>query len=132
VTTTGPDLTGAQASVEALMDDECIITRVSPGASDGTEDSVTFVVTEPARQTVYEGRCMLSNRSGQYSLGLPLEPDGTLIRIGDFVQPTSSRRDPDMLGRSFNVSAEPPVKTFAILRRFELAEVERSLPLEGE
>lgn len=125
-TNTGPDLTGAQASVEALMDDTCQIYRYA-NDRDGTFDPSTLAITDPVPLLIYDGPCMVrgeptdrrTNDGGQtyadtiYNLTLVVGAD---IKAGDVCKVTSSRRDPHIGGEEFDV-LEVLYKTFAISRK---------------
>lgn len=126
---TGPDLTGARAAVEALMDDEVDVYRIAPGWAVEDADPLTLELADPAPVTpIYSGPCIISHGNNGYTLKIPLGDGSIRIRKGDRVKPTSSRRDPEMTDRQFYVVEETPVKTFAVSRSYTLEEDPRQLP----
>lgn len=133
----GPDLRGATATVESLMDDTCAITRNPGGATDATLDPDTGAYVDPTPFVqVYDGSCKVApirqswNRtaseggvtysSGTYVLTLPV----TVLRdhpewepeVNDEVVMTWSMRDSSLVGRRFRISGVER-KTFVVSRR---------------
>jgi hypothetical protein len=146
--TTGPDLTTAQESVERLQDDACIITRTSAAA---VLNQVTGKMEYPPPATIYNaastgeggrsladsdgtgGRCSInypSNTQPSYReeggrqilrsvLEAKLPIDAPLIREGDILTVVSSRRDPQLVNQVFRVS-DVIEKSMAVSRRLVL------------
>ena len=129
-TTTGPDLSAAVEAVEALMDDECVITRDLNGDEDAVLDTNPLSPTygqlvDPTDNTaVYDGRCLLKapaglvNRpveqggriytQGDYELRLPItamiDDPSQEPQKGDKVVMSDSRRDPEVIGLAFRIT----------------------------
>jgi hypothetical protein len=133
-TNTGPDLSGAQAAIELLMDDTCQVRRGDNDRAD-TYDQVTLAVIDTAPVLIYDGACMVRGEptdrrtvdGGQtyadtiYNLTLPVGAD---VKVGDVCTVTSSRRDPHMGGETFDI-LEVIYKTFAISRKIRMKRRER-------
>lgn len=137
----GPDLTDAEASVEALMDDVCRITRNPAGRSDARLDPITLRMDDPTPAAlVYEGKCLVSAPASsgspqsfgrkdttvnRYFLGLPLSVLRSVRSaepaVGDLVQILSSRRDPSLADPAKIFEVQGVVyKTFSVSRRCEM------------
>lgn len=128
MTFTGPDLTGAHAALERLMDDECVI-RAEVAA--GPEyDPGTRSYTLPEGATLYDGPCRLvrAEPSDQEQgdalaavaapeLSLPISADP--IPAGSVVEITSSRWDAQLVGLLFRVEGQA-VRSIAVDRRLLL------------
>lgn len=128
------------------MDDTCTIIRDSQGTADDVLNTVTGSLVPPAPDTVtvYDGatlgdagrelggRCKVSaadpatdvRRQGgvdifetAYNGSVPW--DAPMPAIGDVLTITSSRRDPELVGQEFRVTAVG-VSTFLISRRLRL------------
>lgn len=112
-------LAAGRVAAEALMVDECTITRAGTGA--GPIDEGTGVVTPPAPTVVYSGPCRVqrpgtsSSRqadTGGYEVGvdtllvqLPISASG-VKRGDDFtVTAVGDLTDPDLLGLTAEVRA---------------------------
>lgn len=132
-TTTGPDLSGAKAAVERLMDDTCTIVRTVP-TSEATVDVITLEASNPAPTTVYSGRCKVGEdlrpnvtiEGGKVVnvepmlLAIPLPTDpANEPQVGDLVTIDSARRDPRLVNQQFRV-ASFITKTFAIQRKMRV------------
>jgi hypothetical protein len=132
-TSTGPDLTFATQQVEALMDDQCVITA-EPGPYGKTLGPDGSLISPPP-VTRYEGKCYFSkdttvptivNEGGKawvdsgYRIAIPVGADIDL-HVGDIVQATAARRDPKLVGRTFTIR-EITAKTFAVNRKCRLEE----------
>lgn len=132
-TDTGPDLTVAVDAIEALMDDTCTITLTS-GVGDDTLDIATGELVPVGTPTlIYDGRCKVApagqdrdravneggrdvgvrEYKGSIPLTAPTPPRGSVLTI------TSSRRDPELVGKSFEVK-DLLMSTFAVQRRMSL------------
>lgn len=125
---TGPDLTYATEVVESLMDDECVITRDSDGVSDDVLDADGNLTPVGSATTLYEGVCMVrpvqaikphpvpytEQQVSQYAVKVPVTVDVD-YRKGDVVSITSSRRDPQLVGRTLYVRVVQ-YRTFALSR----------------
>jgi hypothetical protein len=133
-------LTRAQARVEKVFLDECIITFDAEGLDDDVLDEDTGDLVAPAEDSapLYTGRCSVAptNRvvddvsldADQHAaqrkdphyefLGplaeVPKLPIGALVRI------TASRRDPQLVDRVFRVADRPATSTFSVLRTASL------------
>lgn len=133
---TGPDLSSAELRFEALMDDECVVTRDEAGNEDATLGPDGELI-DPAPVQVYLGKCLVSGSpspelaqggvvravSTEYELKLPLSwlrahLDQEPAR-GDEVQITASRRDPALVGRLFTVE-DVPARTITVTRTCKL------------
>lgn len=124
-TETGPDLSGAAAAVELLMDDTCTASTVTDPRAWVKDPETLRLSPPPGDSTVYDGKCKfkpLGNSApgaeggaqlvlGQYKLDLPLSApellEGQTVLIG------SSRRMPSAAGTIFHVK-EPILKTMAV------------------
>lgn len=118
---TGPDVSAGEEAFERIMDDGVTLTRDVAGTADAILDNGTGQLVQAARQLIYAGKAMItgqgggstSERSGQYivpsspTLYLPLSymraNPGAEPARGDYVTVTSSRRDPAMVGRVYEV-----------------------------
>lgn len=146
-TRNGPDLSFAQTTFRRFLDDTCKITR-DAGAPNNTFDDVLDLSTGALTEVtpgagivvIYNGACKFSpvltsepryalEGEGQevkrnYTLGLPKEARPALVRVGDEVTITTSRRDPMSVGQVFYIK-EFIVNSWAIQRKFimELREV---------
>jgi hypothetical protein len=119
-TTTGPDLTTARQAVENLMDDTCTIYRDVEGTADDGLDPETgeLLLPDPDADLVYAGRCKLApTLPGAYSCGLPW--DSPEPAIGDVVTVDSTRRDPDLVGKTL-VVRDVLYSTFLVSRKLTL------------
>ena len=131
---TGPNLEPGRKALELLMDDTCTITRDPSGTGDDGFDQATGTYTPPPSDvsTVYSGKCMLSvqgnvGREGSsgggsfqivgYKLQIPIS--GPELHVGDWVELTSSRRDPAQVGKRFQVT-RPQYATMAMTRAASL------------
>lgn len=127
---TGPNLEPGRKALEKLMDDTCRVTRDPSGTSDDAFNQDTGVYTPPPNDvsTVYEGKCLLSvqgnvgrdaNRGGGtfqvvgYKLQIPVSAPA--LRVGDWVELLSSRRDPTSVGKRFQVG-RPQYATLTMTR----------------
>lgn len=145
--TTGPDLTVAREAVERLQDDACIVTRAgvavlneTTGVMESPAPTTVYSaasVGEGGRSLADAdgtgGRCSVSYpsnaRSGYREEGgrqvLDSVPearvpvDAPLIKEGDIFTVVSSRRDPQLVTKSFRVS-DVIEKSMAISRRIVL------------
>lgn len=146
--TTGPDLTAAREAVEALQDDACIVTRAegpdvfneATGKMESPPPTVVYSaasVGEGGRSLADEdgtgGRCSVnypSNaRSGYREEGgrqvldsIPearVPVDAPIIQEGDTFTVVSSRRDPQLVTKTFRVS-DVIEKTMAVSRHIVL------------
>lgn len=129
-------LSRAQGRVEQVFLDECVITLDPEGYDDDELDLDTGDLVPPNGDSdpLYTGRCSFAptNRvvddvsldAGQ-SAAQRLDPHyewlGPLaevprLPIGAKVRCTSSRRDPQLVGREFRVADRPPTSTFAVVR----------------
>lgn len=132
-----PDLTFAQAAVEELMTDQCLITRDTEGAVDDIVDPTTLALTPAAGTpiTIWAGKCGIAarNPSGQSTQGLNDEGqaqswaarytlktprESPLPAPGDVVTVTASR-DSGMVGQVFRVIG-PTFGSFRVSRRTEI------------
>ncbi len=136
---TGPDLRAATAAFERLMDDVVTITRDFGGTSDAVLDRATGQLVQTPPATVYTGPAMFrpggagsaggvaqSEQGGQYSqdvtatLYLPLSylaaNPAAEPRLRDEVVVTSSRRDPNAVGRRYEVT-DVAAATLAVSRK---------------
>lgn len=115
------------------MDDTCVITHDASGPGDDVFDQDTGTLTPPAPDTVelYDGRCLIRRESvgkvilegGAYvgdrdyvarlPASTPEVPRGATLTV------TSSRRDPQLVGKVFRV-LEVSIGTFLIARRVTL------------
>lgn len=140
-TTTGPNLAPAKRAVEKLMDDTCTITVDEHGVLDGTVDQDTgrLVKRDPHPGLIYDGPCkvrsegLVSGTHGApeggstinpriYTGAIPLDIDGVLtpeIPVGAVLVVTSSRRDPELVGKEFRVG-ETRYGTMVVSRKFVL------------
>lgn len=138
-TRTGPDLSPAEAALNGLMDDICVITRDTGGTEDAVLDQSTGELIDSSPEAKYTGACLLSAPRGlvsrpqeeggnyysqsNYSLSLPLKAmreDPTREPVkGDYVTITSSRRDPGAVGKVFRIT-EVITKTMAASRKCSL------------
>lgn len=118
---TGPDVSAGEEAFERIMDDGCTLTRDLDGTAGAFLDSTTGQLVQAALALVYSGKCLITgqgggsstDRAGQHvvpsspTLYLPLShmrlnPAAEPHR-GDYVTVTSSRRDPAMVGRVYEV-----------------------------
>ncbi len=138
-TTTGPNLATARRAVERLMDDTCVVTRDADGTLDADFEEATGRLLPQAPETLYVGPCkvksegLLSGTHGAqegggtinpriYTGAIPLDIDGVatpVFQVGDLLTITSSRRDPELVGRAFRVG-ETRYGTFSVSRKFVL------------
>jgi hypothetical protein len=127
-----------RALIEALMLETCTITREDPDAEPGEMDPVTGVYPEPARITVYAGKCRMQIKSvvasaknsdggernaivQQSELQLPIAgTDG--VAVNDVAELLTSVNDPALVGRVFTVTALHQ-KSQATARRLPVVEV---------
>jgi len=130
---TGPDVSAGEEAFERIMDDGCDVTRDIGGTADALLDAVTGTLVQVGRVTVYSGRCLvrgatgsIAERGGAYpvqsnpTLYLPLSflrlAPGSEPARGDLVTVTSSRRDPNMVGQTYEI-LDIPSSTIAVARR---------------
>jgi hypothetical protein len=133
-TTTGPDLTGARAAVERLMDDTCTISSDPEYTADDTLDEETGELLRPAPDaaTVYDGPCLVSAEritpSSSAEGGTTIETrvyhgllpwNAPVPVVGSLLTVTSSRRDPELVGKVFIVRGVA-FKTKLVSRRLAL------------
>lgn len=134
VTSALPEL---RAEAERLMTDTCQITRVDPQAPAPEMDPGTLAYPEPARLTVYEGKCKIqikavtaggsSSDAGErqsitqeFQLHLPV--DGTAeVAATDVAEVTASVFDESLVGRKFTVIGRHE-KSHATARRLPVIE----------
>lgn len=122
-TSTGPDLSPAEAALNALMDDTCSITRDVGDVDDAVLDQATGELIDSSPNVVYSGACLVSAPEGlvdrptteggryyaksNYMLSLPLKTlraaPSSEPQIGDIVTITSSRRDQSVVGQEFRI-----------------------------
>jgi hypothetical protein len=127
-------LPGLRAEAEALMVDQCRITK--PGKSGWDDDKGEYVDEPPV--TVYEGRCRIRNaypapqsvQAGQVAWGLDIIiisiPIGAAAGIerGCEWELTASANDPDSVGMRASIMADH-VQTFSTACRFPAQIVSR-------
>ncbi len=131
----GPDLSTAVDAVEALMDDRCRITRdqrVKPKLDTKTGsvvDAVPSVLVEDHPCSVKFSGGYPQRGDGEsdvvdadYVLSFPLYTTPEL-KVGDIVEVTDTRRDPELVGRKFKLEA-PYRKTFAVSRKWSANSLE--------
>lgn len=116
VAATLPEL---RAEAERLMTDTCQITRVDPDAPPPVMDG-NLEYPEPARLTVYDGKCRVRIRSvsaggsesdagerqaslQEFELHLPVDGTG-VVAVTDVAAITASRFDDSLVGRKFTVT----------------------------
>lgn len=130
-----PDL---RRATESNMRDTCTITRVDPDAAAPVMDPETGQYPEPARTTVYAGKCRIQAKSviaaasastaGERAgttqeLELQIPVVGTeAVSVGDVVEVTASVSDAALVGRTFTVTA-PHEKSQATARRLRIERV---------
>lgn len=147
--TTGPNLAPARVAVERLMDDSCEITRPNLGTGTLDEASGKILSPTPTviynQTTTGEGGRSLAdaeNLGGMCSTSRPdrrqasfhesggriignaspigkIPVDAPLIKVGDLYRITSSRRDPQLVGKVYRV-AEVIFSTYSVSRRLVL------------
>jgi hypothetical protein len=122
---------------ESLMVDTCLITKA--GAGDPVFDKDTGQYTDPARVTVYEGKCRIQIASARDSssrtagggerdvttqepeLHLPIDgTDG--VSVDQVAEITTAAHDASMVGRQFTIVARHE-KSLATARRLRVIEV---------
>lgn len=152
MTVTGPDLTGARLAIEKLMDDKCRIVRDVEGDLDDVLDEDTGLLAGPFGDTgiIYDdttlgdagrdldGRCTVTpadrvprivESAGepvmvqQYQASLPW--DAPVIREGDTLEVTASRRDAQLVGVTL-VVIEVFKTTYLISRKLLLEDRDRA------
>lgn len=116
------------------MDDQVVIKRDPEGTSDDgfNQETGTYVPPLSDVQTVYTGPAMFtlitsvgrdgSRGGGQfaavgYKLSIPLEAPE--LKRGDWVEVTASLRDPELVGKRFQIDT-PQYTTLAYVRRATL------------
>lgn len=105
-----------RAEIEALMVDECTITR---GGDTGTMNETTLQYDDPEPgTTVYTGKCRVKHASGQasdrviqygeqavslwpFQVSIPVSVTG--VQVDDIVTITSSTLDPDLVDTELRV-----------------------------
>lgn len=125
-----------RALIESLMTDTCTITRAGTGERVFDEDTMQY--TDPARVTVYSGKCRVQVKSviasssdasagdrvatvQEFELQLPVA--GTEgIAVHDVAEVTAAAHDASLVGRKFTVVARHE-KSQATARRLRVAEV---------
>lgn len=136
-TSTGPNLAAAQAAIERLMDDTCVVYRpVDPSATSVLDKTTGSLVRHGAQAPVYEGRCMVGTSTGgngdtteggaalvttRYQLTLPL--GAVEIERGDIATITSARRDPTLIGTRLRITGIT-AQTFAVSRKMQAKAVD--------
>ena len=125
-----------RAVAESLMIDTCTITRT--GVSEPVFDPETGQYTDPARLTVYTGKCRIqvtsiianstSSNAGERAyavqgseLQLPVDGTGD-VSINDVAEITAAEFDDELVGRKFTVAARHE-KSQATSRRLRVEEV---------
>lgn len=132
-TETGPDLSVAVSAIEALMDDTCVITVDSGVDDDVLNEASGELVEVGAPEPLYSGRCKVAPAGqdrdrqvieggrkiavreyrGSIPLDAPVPPRGAILVI------TSSRRDPELVAKEFEVK-DVIMSTFAVQRKLSL------------
>lgn len=120
-----------RVAAEALMVDQCTITRSGEPVTDPDTGEVTDTPTE-----VYAGKCKVQQQAVQSrpqtpgeaavqmvrrEVHLPVATSGG-IRVGDLITITACQLDPDLVGRRLRVRDEH-AKTYATARRLGVEEV---------
>lgn len=133
---TGPDISAGEQALERIMDDGCDLTRNLSGQADALLNSATGQLVQAGPQLLYSGRCMVRGTDGsvlERGGAYPVQSNPTLylplsyLRLnplaeparGDLVIITSSRRDPAMVGRRYEID-DIAGSTFAVARRCKL------------
>lgn len=126
-----------RVEAEANMTDECEITRLDPEAAAPEMDPETLEYPEPARVTVYEGKCKIqikavtaggsSSDAGERQsitqesqLHLPVAGTEGVVPT-DVAEVTASRFDESLVGRKFTVIGRHE-KSHATARRLPVIE----------
>lgn len=123
---------------ESLMHDSCTITRLDPDAEPGEMNPETGQYPEPARITVYEGKCRIQAKSVVASgtdssagertgttqeLELQIPVVGTEnVAVDDVVEVTVAVMDTSLQGRTYTITA-PHEKSQATARRLRIERV---------
>lgn len=130
MTLTAGMLTTARAAAESLMLDACTIARKTGQAT----NTGTGVVSDTYGDPFYSGPCKVQARDVdaitpeagdravtvlRMRVDVPMSVEG--VEVGDLVTITSSAYDPDLVGRTFRVTA-PFHKSFATARRMPVEE----------
>lgn len=133
---TGPDVSAGEEALEAIMDDGCSISRDLNGTADAILNQANGQLVQPAPTIIYAGRCLIRGSEGstvERGGAYPVQSNPTLylplsyLRLnplaeparGDLVTVTTSRRDPAMAGRVYQVD-DIAGSTITVARRCKL------------
>lgn len=138
---TGPNLDPARRAVERLMDDECVVIRDASEGEDHTDDDEldqeTGALVPPDGDVaeVYAGKCFISAPGGigigdrlrveggvslterVFQLSIPM--DSPVLKRGDLVRVTASRRNSHLVDQEFRVR-DSVESTFSVSHKWIL------------